>query len=1159
LRKGIAVIFTHIFLILLAATLFIPSYNFSLSSDNFDVNATLVPQINDRDIQKYAWYLSGSATVIEDFEDLTHSFTETVPSTPFQVFHATSIYSYKGTLSGSVTDTYYDDGVALEATDEGTSATAEIVLRIDVSSISTGTSYDIYWDTSALSLFDRQTSITVKLLDSSGATVATISTGVYSGSYTRSKGSEYYVELDVRADDSYNPTFGEPGYAAVSVDWFEAKIPSTSAGTISTEIIYVASKAGTTSENAGFSPLFELGSQLYGYHATDVVTETGTWTFTHTWDFTDVDAGTAVVDFCIFVNYATVNGSLANYIKLIIEYVYTSGTVQYIVYFAPGETGTLEQGSNYIMYRTAVKTLWVGLKTFNNKQPSEITTVSGSLQKLRVKVEFSVVATGTDEPRCDFVIDWIGAWTPQDEISSIKYNLFYEISHKGFDNITIVTMPTLDYDSSEYRQVLLFYDTRYPTLWSWGWTSVDSVFTGLEDYLPQLGFAVQRVDADELANYLSGGVKAIVLILSGCMPDTIYDPANNNYLIQNWIRNSGGVLIWAGDRIGFYVGHADGTYTKVGTTGDEKVLGADIIGGAYNGYTYSSLHNLTSLAVSLNIEWNDDGSYSWFRPLCVDYYEQNEGKNYLLYVWAKRVVLDSEYKTSEVVKVAIGWFQFGNGWALIFPVGVTYSGAVSSTQQAIHNIVMMIATAPFRQNKDSCNLQIWNDSYITMDTFYNDVFSETNSPDEEDPTYGFGEDFTDISDWSVETYVIASTDGDIVNITLDASTATTTQWRGIIITFSTIDTATYPFLEIRYKYYYESDPAGQYFYVAVRNASGLNWVTVFSDTDVGDWEIRRYNLRALLNDFDINGIFIRLRSSAGNINKVLVDWIRVYTISSAMSIWGVTNKYIYVYSDNDVMHIVKTFDSTNNEYYFVRFDVSDVSTSGLYLEARLKVSSPNVFGYFYASIDGVRKQVTPAITDTEWTIIKIDLSQYGTILDWIEVGINDVSDSLASGTYTLYVDYIKIGSKGDWRPIQEFSASKFYDNPYWHFYDSLVSPRFNLPENIPTGVYQYTLGVLILIWGYNYIDGDYMYIVEQQDVTSIRAIHTYSWNIFFSKPHIELTYSFTWPPNLAIIPLGSWLLWIYAICLDFFAIDVKKRQLLILATLLIIAGLYLII
>jgi len=1173
-RKGIAIILAHILLILLAVTLFLPAYNFSFSSDNFNVNATLIPQINDRKTEEYAWYQSGSSTYIEDFEDSSHGFTESVPTQPSTVLHATDIYSYEGSLSGTVEDTYSYDGETLSAYDEGTTATASITLRIDVSSIVTGKSYEINWYTSAFSRNLHEKTIRIDLLDSAGSVITTLALNSYSGSLTQTKGSEYYVQLYIYAYDEVSTT--TIGSAGVSVDWFEIDVPSYAVGEIRHDssypyVVYVASKAGTTSENAGFSPLFDLGYQLYGYQAADIIntTVTGTYTFVHEWDFADIEAGTAVIDFCIFVNYVTINSTLANYIKLGVEYIYTSGTVQYVVYFAPGETGTLEQGSNYIMYRTSVKTLWIGLKTFNNKQPSEIITVSGSLQKLRVKVEFSTTGTlGTDEPRCDFIVDWIGAWTPQeDQINSIKYSLFYEISHKGFENITIATVPTLDYDETAYKHVLLFYDTRY---YCYSWTEVDELYTYFEKALPQLGYSVERVDADELRNYMESGAKVIVIIATK-VPDTVFD-ATDNTLIKNWLRNSGGVLVYIESWIGYKYGLPDGTLAYDYRDGDDHAVGVDINNWRYgmNGDgSYSVRFNVTPLARSLGINVIAFNS-TRCRPVIIDNYESQEPEQrYLLFAWDRRVCPDSEGKTLRVTTVALGWFKFGNGWGLILPDRYDELRKIGIDAD---DIVKMIAVAPFRQKKDVTNIQVWNDGYITTDVFHDDSFTECNSPDQEDPTYGAGEDFSDVSDWSCTSGSTLSTDGDIGKWTIPTTSASGNWY--LWWNMDWINVYNYPFIEIRCKST-GTAAAGVILRVPVdTDGDGVQDTTVDDNLRIfaehNTWYIVHINLYGYLLSNGITPssstqVKIQFRKWLGTgVDFTLyLDWVRVYGYNGyTLYRPNGADRYDTIYSDGDTITLQITTEADGAWDIAGLYSSSITVSAGDWCEARVKYEGNNPAKFFIrywnktAGTNIIIIDWEPS-SSTDWVILRGQFPYSGTVT--LEILNHEYSVSPSwTETQKFIIDYIKIGSKGDWRPIYEFSASKFYDNPYWHFYDSLISPKWNLPENVPVGVYQYQIGVLILIWGYNYVDSDYMYKVQQVDVATIRAIHTYSWDIFSSKPYVKLSYGFTWPPNLALIPLSSWLLWIYAICLDFFVIFVKKRQLHVIATLLILAGIYLI-
>jgi len=1181
LRKAATLILVHVFLILLACTLFIPAYNLSFSSDSFDVNATLVPQINDVNPEKYAWYLSGTSTYIEDFEDQSHSFTVSIPalSGEYYAYDYSVGCSQAYSVYGSLSDTQSDDGVSLRAwTGESTGDYIWIEVYINVTDIPAGATYNIRYDGYATATDATGFSKTaeIKVLDSSGTVLASW-TGTWNGVVQRTKNGDVKVVYRIYAEVA---SYGLASSMEVGVDFFKADYGDT-AGTSTVEVTYVASHAGTTSKNAGFSPLFDLGNQLYGYRAVDEIDYVGTYTITHSWDITDVEALTAVADFCIFVNYATVDSTYVNYIKLIIEYVYTSCSVQYIVYFAEGETGTLEMGVSgsqyYVMYRLSVKLLWVGLRTFDNKQQSEIVednggALSGQLTKINIKVEFSVTSTSGNEPRCDFIIDWVGAWTPQDEISSIKYSLFYEISHKGFENITIVTVPTLDYDNSQYRQVLLFYDTRYPAqtvskILDWA-NDIDPIFTKMESYFSQLGFAVERVDADELANYLSGGVKAIVVFLSGILPDTVYKPSTGNYLIRDWLRN-GGVLLWSGDWIGYYYGKSDGTKVKIGGTGDDKVFGVNVIDSGYGNNwanTYVVEGNVTPLGESLGIP-----KPNFAKAFSVTLYEMNEGGNYLLYAWERKVVIDTEGKPVRNVKVGLGWFEFDEGWACVH---IAYSDLWNADKY-----VKMIVTAPFRQNKDVTNMQVWDDGYITTDVFYDDTFRECNSPDEEDPAEGFGENFAGISDWSTDSggdpTVSWSTDGDKLVFSFSAADSAD-DYAWIYKTVS-IDLTQYPFLEVRWKG--ECTVGDPYFYIyaVVSDGSTSQGGWLKSHLGAFDWTIDRVNILEWART-KFGSAYTTLTKIRIYINDypnteetdctLYVDWIRVYGLSDYGYLSKEAGSGDYAYSDGDVLCIHMNFDQSSvDEYMGFRYDITDFDATGKWAEARTK-------GYlelFFRTSDGYFGWI---IESSDWVISKVDLenrqiyTSAAVLFSWntgtsktitaIDIALNDISQYDSGVTKEGYYDYIKIGKKGDWRPIWEFSASKLYDNPYWHFYDSLISPKWNLPENVPVGVYQYQIGVLILIWGYNYIDGDYMYVVEQQDVASIRAIHTYSWGVFYSEPKIKAIYGFTWPPNLAIISNAAWLLWTYAICLDVFAIYVKKRQLYILSTLLVIAGIYLI-
>ena len=1171
MRKGIAIILAHILLILLAVTLFLPAYNFSFSSDNFNVNATLVPQINDVNPEKYAWYLSGTSTYIEDFEDQSHSFTVSIPalSGEYYAYDYSVDCSQAYSVYGSLSDTQSDDGVSLRAwTGESTGDYIWIEVYINVTDIPAGATYNIRYDGYATATDATGFSKTaeIKVLDSSGTVLASW-TGTWNGVVQRTKNGDVKVVYRIYAEVA---SYGLASSMEVGVDFFKADYGDT-AGTSTVEVTYVASHAGTTSKNAGFSPLFDLGNQLYGYRAVDEIDYVGTYTITHSWDITDVEALIAVADFCIFVNYATVDSTYVNYIKLIIEYVYTSCSVQYIVYFAEGETGTLEMGVSgsqyYVMYRTSVKTLWVGLKTFSNKQPSEIVednggALSGQLTKINIKVEFSVTSTSGNEPHCDFIIDWAGAWTPQDQISSVKYSLFYEISHKGFENISIATVPTLDYDSSMYRQVLLYYDPDYYT--HLDWTTIDSIFDKLETYLPQLGYAVQRVDASELADYMSSGMKAIVINLcQHGLPETVYDPPNGVNYVKDWLRG-GGVLVDIG-ATGYYIERV-GSYTKMYLSGDEHVFGVNVIDNSWgclspylNAYLVSQ--NLTPLAQSLGIYYE---FYTWEYPISLDLYEQNEGGNYLLYLHGKVTVLDSEDKPLRTCRIAMGWFQFGDGWVLHFSRYVS--------DWIINAITHALATAPFRQNKD-VTMQVWDDGYITTDVFYDDTFRECNSPDEEDPAEGFGENFAGIGDWSTDSggdpTVSWSTDGDKLVFSFSAAADSADDYAWIYKTVS-IDLTQHPFLEVRWKG--ECTVGDPYFYIyaVVSDGSTSQGGWLKSHLGAFDWTIDRVNILEWART-KFGSAYTTLTKIRIYINDypnteetdctLYVDWIRVYGFSGVSYLLVNAGSNDYAYSDGDVLCIHMNFDQSGvDEYMSLRYDIADFDATGKWAEARTKgyveilfLTSDGYFGWIIESSDWVTSKIDLESRQiyTSATVLYTWNSGTSKTVTKLAVVENDISQYDSGVTKEGYVDYIKIGSKGGWRPIWEFSASKHYNNPYWHFYDSLISTKFNLPEDIPTGVYQYNLGVLMLIWGYNYIDGNTWYYVIQRDVATIRAIHTYSL-IVSAEPLLQPVSFFE--KSLSIVPAETWLMWVWAICLDALALISEHKRLYHVATLLLVIG-----
>jgi len=332
--------------------------------------------------------------------------------------------------------------------------------------------------------------------------------------------------------------------------------------------------------------------------------------------------------------------------------------------------------------------------------------------------------------------------------------------------------------------------------------------------------------------------------------------------------------------------------------------------------------------------------------------------------------------------------------------------------------------------------------YYTDESFQATWDIEQDSPEDGN---GFSEDFSDISEWNIGDYLTASTDGDVLNLTAQ-NTADSTQWTVFWVVFPSpyLDASTYPFFEIRYKYYYEDYPA-DYFYVDLRTDNN-EYLVIFTDSDVGDWELQRYNIYEQLiasgYSTKIASIRLRLRVTVGGINKVLVDWLRVYRIEGGSL--GYTadidgDDWITSIGGTLVFHV--NFETSNDEYIVCTYDFPDFDTSSAYFEERFKgygqiyLRFPDGYALFYLYSD-------------DWSIIRINLETMsytlssGEIvlytktysdnskLEYITIGINDYG-SYSSGEYYYYVDYVRIGYPSEKVHDTEWKALLYplYEHP----------------------------------------------------------------------------------------------------------------------------------
>lgn len=99
--------------------------------------------------------------------------------------------------------------------------------------------------------------------------------------------------------------------------------------------------------------------------------------------------------------------------------------------------------------------------------------------------------------------------------------------------------------------VFVFYDTDYPTVYTdWILSAVLLGYLQAELYLRDYSSGVSFANASELEDIMSTNKSAIVVMASGGFPSCVFSKETN--LVKPWIE-SGGVLVWLGDYIGWYV------------------------------------------------------------------------------------------------------------------------------------------------------------------------------------------------------------------------------------------------------------------------------------------------------------------------------------------------------------------------------------------------------------------------------------------------------------------------------------------------------------------------------------------------------------------------------------------------------------------------------
>jgi hypothetical protein len=134
------------------------------------------------------------------------------------------------------------------------------------------------------------------------------------------------------------------------------------------------------------------------------------------------------------------------------------------------------------------------------------------------------------------------------EMSTTNITYKFEASLPLDAKVVVTPVEAIPHD----LPVFVFYDTDYPTLIGTDWI-LSTVLLGelrADLYLRGYSSGVSFANASELENIMSENKSAIVVMAAGGFPSCVFSKETN--LVKPWIK-SGGVLVWLGDYIGWYV------------------------------------------------------------------------------------------------------------------------------------------------------------------------------------------------------------------------------------------------------------------------------------------------------------------------------------------------------------------------------------------------------------------------------------------------------------------------------------------------------------------------------------------------------------------------------------------------------------------------------
>ena len=122
------------------------------------------------------------------------------------------------------------------------------------------------------------------------------------------------------------------------------------------------------------------------------------------------------------------------------------------------------------------------------------------------------------------------------------------------------------------RNIAVYYDARYPTAWN---SVPETLYNSLTTSLDNTTYKYLVVDARLFLRFIETSQNGTVIPINDVLPDTVWN-GNDNSLIEQWLEN-GGHLYYMMDWFAYYVGHADGTRTRIGSNGAIRILDSNLI------------------------------------------------------------------------------------------------------------------------------------------------------------------------------------------------------------------------------------------------------------------------------------------------------------------------------------------------------------------------------------------------------------------------------------------------------------------------------------------------------------------------------------------------------------------------------------------------------